>query len=89
MAPESERVLTVTCGSRVVAALWPAWSPDKFLVTALQTVVMSHRVRHVAAPCHCKARVHMIDLDKLAAVASSTQRRPGGKTDVAVTRVRD
>ncbi len=68
LAPNAERVLTVMCGRRVVAAVWPVWSPRKYVVTAAEAAPLDLVTRRVVAPCQCKRAQHVLDLDKLSGV---------------------
>lgn len=68
LAPEAERVLTIVCGGRVVAAVWPVCSPQKYIVTAIGATPLDIVGRRVVAPCQCRRRQHVLDLDRVVAV---------------------
>ena len=74
LAPEAERVLTIVCGTRVVAAVWPIWASEKAVVTVDETTPLGLVTRRVVASCRCKRRMHVLDLDKVttAAIAPHT-----------------
>jgi len=89
MAPDDETVLSVMCGSRLLARVWPRTAPaaDRYLVTpgapglAADAVPMSSEPRlAVVAHCRCGRSVHTIDLDRVAESAdlrgAARRRRP-------------
>jgi hypothetical protein len=89
MAPPSEQVLTLVCGSRVVAAVWPKWSTERFVVTELETTRLDDsQRRRLLAGCRCRRRQHVLDLDKVA-TAVREMHRPANKRapNVPVLRV--
>jgi len=69
LAPEAERVLTIVCGTRVVAAVWPIWASEKCIVTVDETMPLDLVTRRVVARCRCKRRLHVLDLDQVTTAA--------------------
>jgi len=84
IAPPSERVLEVLCGSRVVAAVWPKWGAETFAVTVDGPTRLDSASRTVVAGCACKRRQHVLDLGKIQVLVDELD-RPANKRPPSVT----
>lgn len=87
LAPEAERVLTIVCGTHIVAAVWPIWASEKHIVTADESMPLGAVTRRVVAPCRCGRRLHVLDLDKVTTAALAAHTTAPRKLKVAVRNV--
>ncbi len=90
LAPTSEAALTITCGRRVLARVWPRRPLERqFLVTAFgRSKLLDDNWPAAPAPCACDRRVHLLDRAALIAAVEEYRDVPASrKPEVDVARV--
>ncbi len=67
LAPADEATLTIMCGKRVLARVWPRGVADKLFIVTTRGMfpLLSRRWTGEVAPCACRRRTHVIDRPKL------------------------
>jgi hypothetical protein len=91
LAPTDETALTIRCGRRILARVWPWGAPAtrQFIVTTSgRSPLLDARWPAHPASCACRRRAHLIDREKLVeALAEVATVQPSRQPSVSITGV--